>query len=123
MAQKMVKVFLALLSAGAFALAQEEAPATRKPLTKAQKESKESRAKLIQKRHEARDKAKKEAQAKAVDLNHASKEELKKLPGITDAMADAIIAKRPHKTKTDPVVKGIMPEGVYVSLKSRMIVR
>lgn len=116
-------VIASALLAAPWAPAQEEPAKPRKPITKAEKESKESRAKLIQKRHEARAKAKKEAQAKAVDLNHASKDELKKLPGITDAMADAIIAKRPHKTKTDPVVKGIMPEGVYISLKSKIIVR
>lgn len=123
MKQKLFTVILAALLAAPFAPAQEEPVKPRKPMSKAEKDSKESRAKLIQKRHETRAKAKKEAQAKAVDLNHASKDELKKLPGITDAMADAIIAQRPHKTKTDPVVKGIMPQGVYITLKNKIIVR
>lgn len=68
----------------------------------------------------AKAKAKAEAQAKAVDLNHASKEELKKLPGVTDAFADAIIASRPYKSKADVVTKNAIPIGLYQSLRKKI---
>jgi DNA uptake protein ComE-like DNA-binding protein len=57
-----------------------------------------------------------------VDINSASKEELMKLPGITAAYADRIIAKRPYPTKTYLVLRGALPHAVYTSLKGRIAV-
>lgn len=58
-----------------------------------------------------------------VDLNRASREELLKLPGMTEAYADKLIAGRPYKTKVHLVTKGILPYAVYTSLKARVIAR
>ncbi|MDR3683689.1 MAG: helix-hairpin-helix domain-containing protein [Geothrix sp.] len=71
----------------------------------------------------ARAKADAEARARALDINHASKAQLKKLPGITDAYADAIIAKRPYKTKADLVVLKAIPMDLYQTLHKLVAVR
>jgi len=55
-------------------------------------------------------------QSKLPELNQASREELLKVPGITPALADKIIAGRPYLSKADLVVKGIIPESLYASL-------
>src|SRR3972149_5788560 len=48
-------------------------------------------------------KAKAAAKVKPVDINSASKAELKKLPGISGAAADKIIAGRPYLSKANLV--------------------
>jgi DNA uptake protein ComE-like DNA-binding protein len=58
---------------------------------------------------------------KQVDINAASRAELKKLPGIGDAEAAKIIAGRPWLTKADLVTKNVLPEGIYVSIRDRII--
>lgn len=58
---------------------------------------------------------------KLVDINGASRAELKKLPGIGDAEADRIIAGRPYLSKADLATKAVLPTGVYLSLKNRII--
>lgn len=65
-------------------------------------------------------KAKAAEVARALDLNHATKAELKKLPGLTDAYAIAIIAGRPYRTKADLVVKNVLPMDLYQTLRSRV---
>ena len=120
MIKKTVRLAIAILMLGATALwspAQEDTEAPKKPRTKAEQAAREARNKAIEKRQKAKAKADAEAKAKALDLNRASREELKKLPGITDAMADGIIAKRPHHSKLDLVTKGIVPAGTYEGLK------
>jgi DNA uptake protein ComE-like DNA-binding protein len=69
----------------------------------------------------ARKKAAPAAPVKRVDINKASRAELKTLPGIGDAEADKIIAKRPFLTKADLVTQKILPEGVYVSIRHQII--
>ncbi len=120
MIKKIVKVAIALLVVGASALwspAQEEPDTRKKPVSKATKELKAARAKAAEKKRQAKAKADADSKAKAVDINRASKEELKKLPGITDELAGAIIAKRPYTSKLDLVTKGVVPAGVYEGLK------
>jgi len=68
-------------------------------------------------------KAARPANVKLVDINTAGKAELKKLPGIGDAQADQIIAKRPFGSKADLTTRGIVPEGIYLMLKDRVIAR
>ena len=58
-----------------------------------------------------------------VDLNSASKAELKKLPGISDAEADKIIAGRPYGSKAHLVTRNIVPHGVYENLKKLVIAK
>ena len=63
------------------------------------------------------------APVKLVDINSASKAELKKLPGISDAEADKIIAGRPYLTKAHLVTHKIIPVGVYENLKKLIIAK
>ena len=121
MSRKMVRLisFLALvLTCTAWSQAQEdEAPAKKKPVPKALQEAK---AKAREKKMQAKTKADAEAKAKAVDINHASLEELKKLPGMTDAYAAAIIAKRPYRSKAELVTKNAIPNGTFQSIRKQV---
>ena len=58
-----------------------------------------------------------------VDINSASKEELKKLPGISDADADRIIAGRPYLSKAHLQTRNIIPQGLYLSLQHLVVAR
>ncbi len=58
-----------------------------------------------------------------VDINGASKEELKKLPGVTDAHADKIIAGRPYLTKAHLITHNILPAALYESIKKRIVAK
>ena len=97
--------------------AQEDAPKPKKAPSKATQEAK---TKAWEKKAKERAKVDAEAKAKAVDINHATKDELKMVPGITDAYAAAIIAKRPYKTKADLVTKNAIPFGLYQSLRKKV---
>ena len=77
-------------------------------------------AKAKAKSQEKQRAAKAAAEAKSLDLNRASKAELKKLPGITDALADAVIAHRPYRSKADLVNKSVLPMGVYQGLHDQV---
>lgn len=59
--------------------------------------------------------------ANQMDLNRASKDDLKKLPGITDALADKIIAGRPYLTKSRMVTQKVIPEPVYLGIKDQVM--
>jgi DNA uptake protein ComE-like DNA-binding protein len=106
------------LSASTWSPAQEEGTKPTKP--KLSKEALEAKAKAREKRVQAKAKASAEAKAKAVDINHATKEELKALPGITDAYAEAIVAKRPYKSKADLVTKNVIPLGVFQGVRKQV---
>ena len=72
----------------------------------------------------AKKETKKAAQpAKPVDINSASKAELKKLPGVGDADAERIVAGRPYRSKADLVTRKIIPAGIYVQIKGRIIAK
>jgi competence protein ComEA len=58
---------------------------------------------------------------KQIDINSASKDRLKTLPGIGDAEADRIIANRPYVSKADLVGRKVLPEGLYISIRYRII--
>ena len=59
--------------------------------------------------------------AKPVDINSASRTQLKSLPGIGDAEADRIVAGRPYLSKSDLATNKVLPAGVYLSLRNRII--
>ena len=61
--------------------------------------------------------------AKLADINSASKAELKKLPGVGEAEADKIIAGRPYRSKAELATKKILPTGIYLQIKGRIIAR
>ena len=144
MNKNIVKVIFALLlgcacATGSFAQ-EEDAPAPKNSTSKAteDKQDKDAKAKRLErkravqaanaakakaakeKQRAAQAKARAEAEAKAIDLNRASKADLKKLPGMTDAYADAIIAKRPYKTKAELVTKNVLHMGVYQGLHDQV---
>ena len=83
------------------------------------KAAQDAKVKAAEKKAKAQAKATAEARARATNVNHATKDELKKLPGITDAFAAAIIAKRPYKIKADLVIKNAIPKDLYLSSGSR----
>ena len=122
---KNVVRFLAIValafSCAAWSPAQEdEAPAKKKPASKAVQEAK---AKYREQKQQARAKANAEAKANAVDINHASMDELKKLPGVTDSYAAAIITKRPYKSKADLVEKKAIPLGLFQNIRKLVAVK
>jgi competence protein ComEA len=49
----------------------------------------------------------------AVDLNTSTKEQLMKLPGITDALADRIIAARPYTSTKELMSKANLTKAEY----------
>jgi DNA uptake protein ComE-like DNA-binding protein len=61
------------------------------------------------------------APVKLVDINSATLAELKSLPGIGQAEAERIVARRPYLTKGDLVLKKVLPAGPYMSLKNRVV--
>ena len=61
--------------------------------------------------------------APKVDLNSASREQLTKLPGISEAAADKIIAARPLKSKDELVAKGIVTKSEYSKISAHVIAK
>jgi competence protein ComEA len=59
----------------------------------------------------------------SVDLNAASKEELMKLPNITEARAERIIAARPYHDATELVSKKVLTKGEYDAIANRVTVK
>lgn len=60
--------------------------------------------------------------ARQIDVNRASKAELKTLPGIGDAEADRIIAKRPFNSKAGIATDAGIPAGIYLSIRRQIYV-
>ena len=58
-----------------------------------------------------------------IDINSASRDQLKTLPGIGDAEAKRIIAGRPYHSTADLAERGVLPTGVYIALKGRIIAK
>jgi competence protein ComEA len=58
----------------------------------------------------------------AVDLNTATKEQLMKLPGITDALADRIIAARPYTSTKELMSKANLSKAEYDKVHSHVMV-
>lgn len=63
------------------------------------------------------------APAALVDINRANRSQLKTLPGIGDAEADKIVAGRPYLSKADLVTTKVLPAGIYLSIKNRIIAK
>jgi DNA uptake protein ComE-like DNA-binding protein len=59
----------------------------------------------------------------SVDLNAAGKDDLVKLPGITDARADRIIAARPYNDTSELVSKKVLTKAEYDQIASRVTVK
>lgn len=63
------------------------------------------------------------AAVKLVDINSASRAELSSLPGVDAAQAERIVAGRPYLSKADLAVRNVMPTGVYLSLRHRIVAK
>lgn len=61
------------------------------------------------------------AAAAPIDINRASPAQLQRLPGIGPAEAARIVAGRPYLSKADLASKGVIPAGIYLSIKGRII--
>ena len=83
---------------------------------KAKEASKKPNAELEAKRKAA-------AKIKLVNINGASKEELMKLPNISEADAEKIIAGRPYATKAHLLTHKVLPEGTYLAVKGLVIAK
>lgn len=113
----LVVLTLCLSTSGAMAYEHAaERPAVAASQTKAAIDGKKALA-----AHDA--KAKKVPAAKLVDINSAKKSALKKLPGITDAEADKIIAGRPYASKTWLVANKVIEPATYAAIKDLIIAK
>lgn len=108
-----------LLAGGAGLQAQGEPPAPKQEAAKVPA----AKSKAAGSRKQARLKAKAAAEAKRLDLNTATKAQLEKLPGVTPAYADQIIAHRPYLTNEHLVINKAVPESVYFSIRSLVTAR
>ncbi len=105
------RVLITLLAAVALAFAQG-APAAKKAA-----EAKKGEVKAQAK------KAEEKAKGALIDINTASVDELKKLEGIGDARATAIVKNRPYARKDEIVSKAGIPQGVYDKIKDLIIAK
>ncbi len=60
---------------------------------------------------------------KPLDLNTATREQLLSLPGVTEAEADRVIAKRPYSEPGELVTRHIMPKSEYDKISDRVTVK
>jgi DNA uptake protein ComE-like DNA-binding protein len=122
--QSAVLVSAMLLSSAACFAADQKPESTAKPaaVASATKLSQEQ-AKTKKPATPPNTKAASVAAAKLVDINSASKAELMKLPGVSDADADKIVAGRPYLTKTKLVTKNIVGMDVYQNISKLVIAK
>ena len=113
MKPRLLKSILAagLFVAAGLAMAQDSEPAVKPPAVRTKTAP----------RPAAKVKAKAKPAIAQVDINRASKDDLKKLPGITDALAEKIIAGRPYLTKSRLVTQKVIPEGTYMAIKDQVM--
>jgi DNA uptake protein ComE-like DNA-binding protein len=55
-----------------------------------------------------------------VNLNSAEKDQIAKLPGLSDELADKIVAARPYKSGSELVSKKILTQAEYNKIKSHV---
>mgnify|MGYP001165603011 CR=1 FL=1 len=61
--------------------------------------------------------------AKLVDINSATLAQLQALPGIDQAQAERIVSGRPYLSKGDLVAGKVLPAGVYLAIKGRIMAK
>lgn len=61
------------------------------------------------------------ASQKTIDINSASRADLLTLPGITERVADRIIADRPFDNAHDLVKRHVLSEAEYSQIRERVI--
>ena len=67
--------------------------------------------------------APKTTKAPLIDLNTATKKELMTLPGISDAIAQKIIANRKYNSKTDLTQKKVISADLYAKISSKIVTK
>jgi competence protein ComEA len=58
-----------------------------------------------------------------IDINFATKEQLEALPQIGPARAEAIMKRRPYKTKDEFRKSKVIPANAYDAIKRRIVAR
>lgn len=101
---KSILVALTLTFSQSFALATDAAPAPAAKSAKATTKAPSQKVKLV-------------------DINNAKKVELKTLPGVSDELADKIIAGRPYLSKAHLLTRKVVPDDVYAGLRVQVIAR
>lgn len=103
-----------LLSTGLSSAVENKTDTPQQAATRADASPKNTNSKIVagHKRH---------AKINLVDINTATKRELKKLPGISDAEADKIIAGRPFGSKAWLVTKNIIPMETYQAVNGLIV--
>ena len=114
---------LLLSTASCLAADQKTDPAARPAAAASATKAAEPGAKDKKPAAPAKPKTARVASAKLVDINGASKTDLMKLPGVSAADADKIIAGRPYLTKTRLITKNIVSMAVYQDISKLVIAR
>src|ERR1700690_2560441 len=109
-------VAVLLLSANLAFAVENEADASQEAAGKTKAITKNAKSEVGSKNKAA-------ATVKLADINSAKKAELKKLPGVSAADADRIIAGRPYATKAHLLTHNILPEGTYQAVKGLVIAK
>ncbi len=109
-----VAAFVAVLAVSAFAQGGSTMPSAQ-PATPASEPAKAAPAERPAHKGTAH------AAMHKTDINSASREDLMKLPGITDAVADKIIAARPFKSKAELASKKVLTAKEYAKIRSMVI--
>ena len=105
-------VAIALLTAGQLAVAEDSADRT-----------KAAKAKPAAEQTKPVEKVATPAPGELVDINSANKQALTKLPGVTAADADKIIAGRPYGSKAHLLSRNILAPDVYQGLNKLVIAK
>lgn len=94
--------------------------------TKAESPAEEKKETPTQEKAEEKTEAKHKMQKvkmAPVDLNTASKEDLMRVPGISDELAEKIIAGRPYTSKGQLASKRILTKSEYKMVKSHVMAK
>ncbi len=109
--------FAAALAVSAFA----QQGSTAQPATPATPASEPAKAAPAERPARSSSKSMSHAAMHKTDINAASREDLMKLPGITDAVADKIIAARPFKSKAELASKKVLTAKEYAKVRAMVI--
>ena len=111
----------ALLCLGSPVRAQDDLSASPRKVKPTAAQAARAKAQAAKARARAKERA--ALEAKQVDINSATKEQLAKVPGLTPALAEQIVAHRPYLTKEHLVINKAIPEGLFFTIRQYVIAR